>query len=385
MKRSYTTVEMLSRLVSFDTTSRNSNLDMVRLITDYLSEHGVFWHLIHDDTGQKANVHAIIGPKQAGGFALSGHTDTVPVDGQAWTSDPYRLREEAGRLYARGATDMKGFVASALAAVPSMLEAKLARPMHLVLSYDEELGSLGAPRLISSLKSSGLVPEWCVVGEPSGMNPLIGHKGKLALKVSVRGKAGHSSQPALGVNAIQAAAAAISWVAAEGNRFAAEGPFEEGYDPPHTTTHVGLMKGGASLNMIPEHAEFVMEWRVIAATDPRAELERLKAYVAEAIEPAMKRVDPQSGFSYEVTTQYPDLTLAPDHDLTTMVRKLSGSDELIKVSFGTEAGLYEKAGIPSIVCGPGHIAQAHQPDEWIARDELDACDAFIGKLIQQLA
>jgi acetylornithine deacetylase len=381
--RTYSTTELLGRLVSFDTTSRNSNLELARFIGDYLAGYGVPYRLIHDDTGQKANLHAIVGPQQAGGLALSGHMDTVPVDGQNWTTDPFRLREESGRLYARGATDMKGFVACALAAVPAVLELGIRRPLHLLLSYDEELGSLGAPRLIDDLKKTGLAPSFCVVGEPSGMKPLIGHKGKLALRVRVRGRPGHSSEPAKGVNAIQAAAEAIMWVTAQGRKFALEGPFEQGYDPPHTTTHVGLVQGGTSLNMIPEHAEFVMEWRVIAANDPAVELERLKAHVAQVIEPAMKQVDPQTGFSFEVTTQYPGLYLDPDHELAVLVKDLTDCPDVVKVSFGTEAGLYQAAGITSIVCGPGDIAQAHRPDEWIARSELDACDRFIRQLAER--
>lgn len=384
MPRSYTTAELLSRLVSFDTTSRNSNLELAQFVGDYLDGYGVPYRLIYDNTGQKANLHAILGPQQAGGFALSGHMDTVPVDGQSWTSDPFSLREQNGRLYARGATDMKGFVASALAAVPAVLELGIVRPLHLLLTYDEELGSIGAPRLIDDLKKTGLAPSFCVVGEPSGMKPLVGHKGKLALRVRVRGRPGHSSKPAAGVNAIQAAAEAITWVTAQGRRFALEGPFEQGYDPPHTTTHVGLVQGGTSLNMIPEQAEFVMEWRVIAANDSAVELEKLKAHVTQVIEPAMKQVDPQSGFAFEVTAQYPGLFLDPDHELAVMVKELTGCQEVAKVSFGTEGGLYQAAGIPSIVCGPGDIAQAHQPDEWIATSELDACDHFLQRLAREL-
>jgi acetylornithine deacetylase len=380
----YSTVAMLERLVAFDTTSRNSNLPLIDFVRDYLDAHGVPYRLSYGEEGRKANLHAIIGPWEAGGVALSGHVDTVPVDGQAWSSDPFRLRREGSRLHARGAADMKGFVASMLAAVPDFQARNPKRPLHFFISYDEEVGFHGARRLIGDLTESGLKPALCVVGEPSGMQPILAHKGKLNLHVRVRGKAGHSSDPAKGVNAIQAAGEAIAWIAAEARRLEREGPFEEGFDPPHTTIHVGTIAGGSILNIIPEHAEFVMEWRNIPADDPNRDAERLKAFIAANIEPAMKRVDPSCGFSYEIELDMPRLALAADHELTTVVKNLTGSNSTGKVSYGTEAGFYQEFGIPTIVCGPGHIAQAHQPDEWIAQDQLDACDAFIRRLADRL-
>lgn len=379
-----TTVELLDRLVSFDTTSRNSNLPLIGFVREYLDAHGVPYRVSLDETGQKANIHAIIGPQAAGGIALSGHVDTVPVDGQAWSSDPFTLRRDNGLLYARGSCDMKGFVASCLSAVPDFLARKPIRPLHLFISYDEEVGCWGAQRLIRDLDESGLKPGLCVVGEPSGMKPILAHKGKLNLKVSVRGKPGHSSEPAKGVNAIQAAAEAVAWVAAEARRFPVEGPFEDGFDPPHTTTHVGTMQGGTILNIIPEHAEFIMEWRQIPGDDPLRHVERLKAYVAANIEPAMKAVDPATGFSYEIMVEMPGMSLSGDHELTSVVKQLTGSNSTGKVSYGTEGGFYQEAGIPTIICGPGHIAQAHQPDEFVAVSELDACDAFIRRLVDRL-
>ncbi len=379
-----TTVELLDRLVSFDTTSRNSNLPLIGFVRDYLDAHGVPYRVSLDETGQKANIHAIVGPQAAGGMALSGHVDTVPVDGQAWSSDPFTLRRDNGLLYARGACDMKGFVASCLAAVPDFLARKPSRPLHLFISYDEEVGCWGAQRLIRDLDESGLKPALCVVGEPSGMKPILAHKGKLNLKVSVRGKPGHSSEPAKGVNAIQAAAEAVAWVAAEARRFPVEGPFEDGFDPPHTTIHVGTMQGGTILNIIPEHAEFIMEWRQIPGDDPLRHVERLKAFIAANIEPAMKAVDPTTGFSYEIMVEMPGMSLSGDHELTSVVKQLTGSNSTGKVSYGTEGGFYQEAGIPTIICGPGHIAQAHQPDEFVAVSELDACDAFIRRLVDRL-
>jgi acetylornithine deacetylase len=379
-----TTAEMLARLVAFDTTSRNSNLALIACVREFLDANSVPYRISTDATGEKANIHAIIGPQQAGGIALSGHVDTVPVDGQSWSSDPFTLRRDNARLYARGACDMKGFVAACLAAVPDLRARALARPLHLFISYDEETGCDGAQRLIRDLEESGLKPALCVVGEPSGMKPILAHKGKLNLRVRVRGKPGHSSEPDKGVNAIFAAAEAISYVAAEARRFAQEGPFEEGFDPPHTTIHVGTIQGGSILNIIPEHAEFIMEWRNIPGDDAYRQVERLKAHVAAHIEPAMHALDPATGFSFEVTNVMPGMAIAPEHALTSLVKQITGANSAGKVSYGTESGYYQAAHIPTIICGPGHIAQAHQPDEWVAQDQLDACDVFIRRLAETL-
>ena len=378
------TAEMLARLVSYDTTSRNSNLPLIGYVRDYLDAHAIPYRVSSDQTGEKANIHAIIGPAQAGGVALSGHVDTVPVDGQAWSADPFSLRQSDGRLYARGAADMKGFVAACLAAVPEMKARNLARPLHLFISYDEEVGCHGAKRLIEDLDESGLKPALCVVGEPSGMQPILAHKGKLNLRVGVRGLPGHSSEPGKGVNAVQAAGEAIAYVAAEARRLAKEGPFGEGFDPPHTTIHVGTVQGGTILNIIPERCEFIMEWRNIPGDEPMRHLDRMREYVAANIEPAMHAVNRNTGFDFEVLITMPGLSLDPDHELTSIVKQLTGSNSTGKVSYGTEGGYYQGADIPTIVCGPGHIAQAHQPDEWIAQEQLDACDAFIRRLADRL-
>jgi acetylornithine deacetylase len=379
-----TTAEMLARLVSFDTTSRNSNLKLIDFVRGYLDAHGVAYRVSTDPVRQKANIHAIVGPQTAGGVALSGHVDTVPVDGQAWTADPFTLRQDGGNLYARGACDMKGFVASFLAAVPDFQAKKLRRPLHLCITYDEETDFGGIEALLRDVSVSGLKPALCVVGEPSGMKPIYAHKGRLSLNVRVRGRPGHSSEPAKGVNAVHAAAEAIAWVAAEARRFAKEGPFVEAFDPPHTTIQVGTVQGGSILNIIPEWAEFSMEWRNVPGDDAERHLERMQAFIATTIEPAMHAVHPATGFSYEIINLMPRLALDPDHELATIVKLLTGSNSAGTVSYGTEGGYYQNAGIPTIICGPGHIAQAHQPDEFVAQDQLDACDAFIRRLADRL-
>jgi acetylornithine deacetylase len=379
-----TSAELLERLVSYDTTSRNSNLGLIGFIRGYLDDLGVSYRVSTDASGQKANLHAVIGPREAGGLALSGHVDTVPVDGQAWTGDPFTLRRRDGKLFARGSCDMKGFVAACLAAVPAFQARPLVRPLHLFISYDEEVGCDGVRRLIEDLGKSGLKPDLCVVGEPSGMKPILAHKGKLDLHITVRGLTGHSSQPSKGVNAVQAAGEAIAWIAREGRRLAAEGPFEEGFDPPHTTVHVGTVAGGTILNIIPDHAAFTMEWRPVPADSPYRHTERMQTWIAETIEPAMKAVDPASGFNYDVVLEMPGMALPPDHALATVVKQIAGSNSAGKVSYGTEGGFFQNAGIPTIICGPGDIAQAHQPDEWIAESELDSCDRFIRHLADRL-
>ncbi len=376
-----TTTEILEKLVSFDTTSRNSNLSLINWIAGFLDRQGVSYRLTHDASREKANLHAIIGPEIEGGLALSGHVDTVPVDGQQWSTNPFQLTERGGLLHARGAVDMKGFVASCLAAVPDLKAAALVRPVHLFISFDEEVDCAGAVRLVQDFEAGQLKPSLCVVGEPSNMRPIIAHKGRLSLRVTARGKPGHSSQPALGVNAIQAAGEALAWIAAESRRLASEGRREPGFEPPHSTIHAGLVQGGAILNIIPERCAFEMEWRTIPGDDAEHELHRLQTYVQEAIESWMHACDPATGFSFEPLNVLPAFSINADHPLVGLVKQASGSNQHGKVSYGTEAGIYQDAGIASIVCGPGDIAQAHQPDEWIARSQLEACDAFIRRLL----
>lgn len=380
-------VELLARLVGFDTTSRNSNLALIDFIADWLTRHGVPFRLSHNADASKANLHARLGPDVAGGIALSGHVDTVPVEGQAWTGDPFVLRRQDGKLLARGACDMKGFVAACLALVPELAARAraLARPVHLFITYDEEITCAGAQRLIETLDAAGARPSACVVGEPSSMQPILAHKGKLDLRVTVRGRTGHSSAPGKGVNAVHAAAEAIAWAAAEARRLAVEGPFEDGFDPAHSTIHVGTVSGGTILNIIPERAQFAMEWRTIPADDPHAMFARFRAHVADAIEPAMRAVDPDAGFAYETTALLPGMSLPPGHPLADTVRQLTGANRAGKVSYGTEGGFYQNAGIPTIICGPGDIAQAHQPDEFVTEEQLMLCDRFLRRLIDRLA
>ena len=381
---SRSTRDILATLVSFDTTSSNSNLPMIDWIAAYLDQHGVSYHRSFDLSGRKANLHAIIGPQVKGGLALSGHVDTVPVLGQKWSRDPFSLCEHEGRLHARGTCDMKGFVASCLAAVPDLKALDLLRPVHLFISYDEEVDCGGARVIVRDLEAGRLKPAFCIVGEPSGMKPIIAHKGRLSVRVTVRGRPGHSSQPIHGVNAIHAAAEAIAWIAAQSQQRIHTGRRDPGFDPPHSTIHTGLIQGGAILNIIPERCSFEMEWRTIPGDDPEVELHRLQTHTTKAIESWMQEVDPATGFDFDRLDLLPPLSIDAGHPLVDLVKQASGANQHGKVSYGTEAGIYQNAGIDSIVCGPGHIAQAHQPDEWIAHDQLDACDAFIRRVTVNL-
>lgn len=377
--------ELLARLVGFDTTSRNANLALIGFVRDYLDAEGVWWRISHDASGEKANLHAVVGEPRAGGLAFAGHVDTVPVDGQRWTADPFTLRRSDGRLYGRGAADMKGFLACCLAMLPELKARRRGQPVHLFFTYDEEVGCHGARRLIEDLKESGLRPDLCVVGEPSAMRPVLRHKERLAVRVTVRGRAGHSSEPARGVNALHAAAEAVAWLAGEARRRAAEGPFDTAFTPPHTSVHVGMMQGGTALNIIPAEAGFIMEWRCLPGEDAMAYFRRFREFVAETIEPAMQRVDPGAGFRFEIADHNPALSLDPGHRLAEMVRAVTETESVGAVSYGTEAGIYQEAGIASVVCGPGGISEAHKPDEWIAESELAACERFIGRIVDRLS
>lgn len=378
------TTDILAKLVSFDTTSRHSNLPLIEWVRGYLDDHGVHCRESRSDDSGKANIHAVIGPVRAGGLALSGHVDTVPVDGQDWRTDPFSLVEVDGRLHARGSTDMKGFVASMLAAVPDLVERRSDTPVHLFITFDEEVDCSGARLLVRDIAESGLRPSACIVGEPSSLRPISAHKGRLSVAVHVRGRAAHSADPGQGANAVHAAARAIAWIADGADRLAREGRQVDGFDPAHSTSQCGLVSGGAILNIVPERARFDVEWRTVPGDDSSLMLKELSDFTAMELEPAMRRVEPAAGFRFEIMSELPPLALPDGHPLAGLVMEASGAgaNRPGAVSYGTEAGIYQNAGIASIVCGPGDIARAHKPDEWIGRDELDDCDVFIRRAIE---
>jgi acetylornithine deacetylase len=377
--------EMLAKLVAFDTTSRNSNLDLVGFVSSWLDRHGVPYRLSYDATGRKANVHATIGPVQPGGLAFSGHMDTVSTDGQVWTGDPFKLRRQNGRLIGRGACDMKGFVAAALAAVPDIKASKPSRPVHLLLTYDEEVGYHGARRLIADMDESGLVPAACVVGEASEMQPILAQKGRLIARVGVRGHAAHTSEAHRGVNAVHEAAKAMAWLAALSNRHAAEGPYEAGFDPPYTTVQISNLSCSGLPNTVPDHASFDVEWRNIPTDDPREEFRRFQTYVAAEIEPRMHALHAHTGFDHDILLDLAALSLPPEHELVCAAHAITGASAAGKVSYCSEGSLFGPAGIDCMVCGPGRLTEVHQPDEWIAESQLAACDKFLRGIVARVA
>ena len=378
-------IALLDRLVGFDTTSRVTNLPLIGFVQDFLRGHGVEPRIQHDEATGKANLHAIIGPRVAGGTALSGHVDCVPVDGQAWLADPFTLRAEAGRLIGRGTTDMKGFCACALAAVPLFVAAGLARPVHLLFTFDEETTFAGARLLAPTLGEAAPPPASVIVGEPTGMAPMPGHKGLLSWNASVGGVTGHSSRTHETANALQAAAEAVAWLSREHRRLVAEGARDADYAPPHTSVHVGTFHAGSILNIVPDRADFVFETRWLASDPPEQMLARLQAFCDAEVLPSLRAVDPSIRFTFAERCIAAGLDLPEGHWLIAETEALAGRPAGARAAYGTEAGTYQQAGIPAIVCGPGHIAQAHQPEEWIAVEQLSACMAMMSRLSARLA
>jgi acetylornithine deacetylase len=373
--------DILSALVSFDTVSRNSNLDLIAWVEGYLDRLGVKHERIYDETGKKSNLWATLGPADVPGYILSGHTDVVPVDDQDWTDSPFRLTERDGKLYGRGTCDMKGYVACCLAAVPDMLDANLKKPLHLAFSYDEEVGCWGVRHMIAKIPERPARPIACFVGEPTEMDVVIGHKAKRSFKVVVHGRTCHSSLAPLGVNAVEYAARVIAKIRDVSDRMAKQGVRDDLYDVPFTTGHTGYLHGGTALNIVPDVATFEFEFRTIAADKSSDLVKEVIDYAREVLEPEMKAVAPEAGFDFQDRSEFAGLDTAPDADITLLAKQLSGRNSHAKVAYGTEGGLFSQAGVPTVVIGPGSIDQAHKADEFIKVSELEKCGAFLDRLI----
>ena len=372
-------LEWARRLVQMPTVSHQSNLPVIECIADHLRSLGVTPRLTWDAERRKANLFATLGAGKPGGVILSGHTDTVPWDGQAWTMEPTSALVQDQRLYGRGSADMKGFIGLAVAQARDFLEADLPFAVHYAFSYDEEVGGWGAMNLIADLREAGLAPELCIVGEPTMMIPAIAHKGVHRWRCCIKGRAAHSSLTPFAVNAIEAGARLIGHIADMGDRWRAEGPRFEGFDVPYTTSAVGVVQGGIADNVVPEDCHFHYEFRNLPGTDERA-MQRSVLDAAARLEPAMKAVDPATGFRFETICSMPAFQAREDEAAVTLAKKLSGATATTLVAFGTEAGLFQRAGISTVVCGPGSINQAHQADEYVSLEQLARCEAFIAAL-----
>ncbi|AVP58352.1 acetylornithine deacetylase [Pulveribacter suum] len=383
----HNSLQWLQALVAFDTTSRNSNLALIHHVQGALDGLGVQAELFHSPDGAKANLFATL-PAQDGGMqggvVLSGHTDVVPVDGQPWSSDPFTLTQRGDRLYGRGSCDMKGFIAVALALVPELLALPRRQPLHLALSYDEEVGCMGAPVMIDALVRRGARFDGCVVGEPTSMQVVVAHKGINVYRCRVHGRAAHSSLTPRGSNAIEHAARLICHIRDLAEACAANGPYDECFDVPFTTLTTNEIRGGIAVNTIPDLCEFSYEFRNLPGMSPQRIQAQIDRYVREQLLPRMRREHEGARIDIEPVAAAPALEAAEDAAITQLVRALAADPATRKVAYGTEGGLFQQAGIPTVVCGPGSIEQAHKPDEYVELAQLQACEHFLRRLAQSL-
>ena len=376
--------EMLERLVAFDTVSSKSNLALIDDVRAYLAAHGVPSRLIPDPTTQKANLFATIGPAVAGGVALSGHTDVVPVEGQPWSSDPFKIRQADGRLYGRGCADMKGFIAVALALAPRFAAMKLKRPIHLCLSYDEEIGCLGAPRMLALMGRELPLPALAIVGEPTSMQVVNAHKGIWSQITTITGRDGHSSAPQRGANAIQFMGRLIGRLEELAEEFRAEGmksaPPGLDFDPPFTTVGLGRIYGGTAVNIIARSCTLEWEFRPLPGVDGAAVRARIDDWIRRELEPELLQAAPEGGIVTKPRSQVPALKPEAGGLAESLALRLTGANHTETASYAAEAGQFQEAGVSTVLCGPGSIAQAHQPDEFIELAQLAACEAVLLRL-----
>src|SRR5262249_2360822 len=376
-------LDLIRTLVAFDTTSRESNLALIDWVRDYLLGYGIDSQLTFDDERRKANLFATLpardGNATSGGVVLSGHTDVVPVDGQPWETPPFTATLVNDRLYGRGVADMKSFSAIGLAFVPEFLRRGLKRPLHFSLSYDEEVGCVGVRRLIADICNPPAPPPGCIVGEPTGMRLVVAHKGRRTYRCRVRGHEAHSSLTPLGVNAVQVACEIVSFLTQMARRFRDRGGFDAAYDVPYTTVHTGVISGGTALNIVPRDCSFDFHFPHLPFRDPDPCVPAARRFAA-TLTPSMHAVDASTGIEFEQLTLAPGFDTHGGSEIAELGRACTGTHDFGKVSFGSEASLFHNADISTIVCGPGHIAQAHQPNEWIAIEQLALCEAFMGRL-----
>jgi acetylornithine deacetylase len=378
-------LQLLEKLVSFPTVSRDSNLDLIHFVAELLKECGIAPTIIASPDGHKANLFATVGPQDRPGVMLSGHTDVVPIEGQNWSVPPFAMTQRDGRLFGRGAADMKGFVACALAAVLKAAKMKLKTPLHLALSYDEEIGCIGVRSLIETLQTAPHRPALCIVGEPTGMQVATGHKGKLGARAICRGREGHSALAPLALNAIYLGCDFVSALRAEQDRLARDGARDGDYDVPYSTLHVGKMNAGVALNIVPNLCQLEFEIRNIAADDADQILDRLRKEAARIVA-AASMIAPEAAIEIEIINTYPGLDTPTNSQAVAFVKSLTGANGTIKVAFGTEGGLFSRdLATPTVVCGPGSMMQGHKPDEFISVEQMSRCDNMLARLLDRLA
>ncbi|HVL75795.1 MAG TPA: acetylornithine deacetylase [Noviherbaspirillum sp.] len=373
---------MVERLVAYPTVSRDSNLGLIEWVRDYLAAKGVRSRLTYDASGTKANLFATLGEGKKPGLILSGHTDVVPVDGQAWDSDPFKATLVGDRLYGRGTADMKGFIGTALALVPQFLEADLDSALHLALSYDEEVGCIGVRGLIADLQEIGLKPAGCIVGEPTSMRPIIAHKGTHRFRCCVTGREAHSSYTTLGVNAIEYAARIIVYIRQMADRLAQLETRDYAFTVPYSTMQTGVVRGGIASNIVPKECEFQFEARTLPGVEAEELYREVRDYAATLL-PEMQKVEPNAAIEFEWLASAPGLSMEESAALVQFAASLARERPNGAVSYGTEAGLFQRAGIPTVVCGPGSIEQAHRPNEYVELEQLARCEAFMRRLMRR--
>jgi len=375
---------MIERLINFKTVSRDSNLGLIEWVRDYLQGFGAVTRLTFDATGKKANLFATLGDSKKPGLILSGHTDVVPVDGQNWDTDPFQAIERDGKLFARGSADMKGFIGIILAQAPRFVAAlndgRLDAPLHYSLSYDEEVGCIGVRGLIRDLEDNNIRPAGCVVGEPTSMQPIIAHKGTHRLRCSVHGREAHSSYVTHGVNAIEYAARLVVFIRQIADRLAQTEMRDYGFTVPYSTLSTGVIHGGIAANVVPKDCVFQFDMRTLPNTQPEALYQEIREF-AQNLTREMRAVDQDSGIDLEWLSQTVGLAAAETDAIVQWAMQLSRNAQVGKVSYGTEAGLFQKMGVPSVICGPGDIAQAHRPNEFVTLEQLAQCEKFIDRML----
>jgi acetylornithine deacetylase len=379
-----TTRSLLDDLIGFPTISSDSNLALIDFAAERLGDLGARLDVTRDESGAKANLFATIGPDVDGGVVLSGHTDVVPVEGQPWTSDPFQAEDNGETIVGRGACDMKGFIAAALAMAPRFAEQPLTRPLHLAFTHDEEVGCLGAGRMLEAFVETGRRPKVCIIGEPTEMRIIEGHKGGHEYTTAFTGLEGHASLPDQGVNAVEYAARFISKLLETQEALKSRAPAGSRFDPPYSTLQTGVIHGGIARNVIPRHCSLEWEMRPISRIDADYAMDSIRRYAREELLPRMRAVSPEASIVTHVIGEIPGLEPMTDSEAVALAKALTGENACEVVSFGTEAGLFQAVGIDTVVCGPGSIEQAHRPDEFVSLDQLNQCLAMIERLIPRL-